>query len=240
MIVNGHRGARFEAPENTVAGFRHAAGLGLRAVEFDVRMTADEQLVVIHDATVDRTTDGTGQVCELPFAALAELDAAAGHPDWTERCPVPRLEEVLDLLEAFEQAEIEVKADGAGRTAQVVDGLVAAIDRRGLRDRIVLTSFHADALAEAGRLAPGLRRGYIGDWDDPAVLDRALALGVTRACVQHTTSSAGLVSAARAAGLEVIGWPCNDEAAWRTCLDWELDGVTTDRPGWLLRELLPD
>ncbi|MGB3329490.1 MAG: glycerophosphodiester phosphodiesterase family protein, partial [Thermomicrobiales bacterium] len=84
ITLVGHRGAAFEAPENTLAGFRHAVDLGLRCVEFDIRLTADDQLAVIHDATVDRTTNGRGRVADHTMADLARLDARAIHDQWPE------------------------------------------------------------------------------------------------------------------------------------------------------------
>jgi glycerophosphoryl diester phosphodiesterase len=79
MILIGHRGGRFEAPENTLPGFRYALDLGLEAVEFDLRLTRDGQVVVIHDSTVDRTTNGTGAVADLTLAEIQALDARARH-----------------------------------------------------------------------------------------------------------------------------------------------------------------
>lgn len=80
MDLIGHRGARFEAPENILSGFRYAIALGLTAVEFDVRMTFDDHLVVIHDATVDRTTNGTGEVASLTLAEIQRSTPAPPSP----------------------------------------------------------------------------------------------------------------------------------------------------------------
>ena len=230
VIVTGHRGARAEAPENTLDGFAHAAAIGLESVEFDVRMSADGQLMVMHDASVDRTTDGTGSVAELTAAALAALDAAARFPGWERRCAVPTLSEVLDATVDFDQFEIEIKRDPFGRTDQVVDQTLAELARAGRREAAVLTSFHPEALARAALMAPDVRRGLIGDWADPAMCAQALALGAGRACIHLTTSSPEICAAARQAGLQLIGWPCEDEADWDRCLAWGLDGFTTDHP----------
>src|SRR5687768_9710541 len=86
MILLGHRGARFEAPENTLPGFRYAIDLGLEAVEFDLRLTRDGEVVVIHDETVDRTTNGTGAVADLTLGEVQRLDARSIFPDWPESC----------------------------------------------------------------------------------------------------------------------------------------------------------
>ena len=127
MQLIGHRGARFEAPENTLAGFRHAIELGLSAVEFDVRVTRDNELVVIHDATVDRTTDGTGEVSSFSLAELRELDARAEFSDWPEVCQIPTLSEVLDVVEGHHARACD---DGVA-DPQLGQGLAERVDLGG-------------------------------------------------------------------------------------------------------------
>ena len=101
MQLIGHRGARFEAPENTIPGFRYAIDLGLTAVEFDIRMTGDGHLVVIHDATVDRTTNGEGEVSSFTLDRIQALDARSTFPEWPEPCVVPTFSQVLDAVEVL-------------------------------------------------------------------------------------------------------------------------------------------
>jgi len=103
MLVFGHRGARAEAPENTVAGFRYARGVGLTAVEFDVRLTRDDRLVVIHDTTVDRTTDGAGAIADLTYRRIAGLDARGDFSDWPAPCRVPTLRDTLEATADFDE-----------------------------------------------------------------------------------------------------------------------------------------
>ncbi len=186
--------------------------------------------MVIHDPSVDRTTDGSGSVAELPAAALAELDAAARFGGWPRRCGIPSLAEVLAATAGFEQFELELKWDQVGRTERVVELTVAELARHGRSEAAVLTSFRPGALAIVARIAPQLRRGLIGDWSDPVMLRRALDLGVDRACVQLSTADAAVCDTARTAGLELIGWPCENAADLRQSLDLSLAGITTDRP----------
>lgn len=232
--IIGHRGARNEAPENTLAGFRHALGLGLTAVEFDIRLSRDHELVVIHDATVDRTTNGGGNVADLSLAELQALDARAQFHDWPESCTIPTLTEVLDLLGDRVTMLIEIKKDTPDRMETIVRQLIPRIDDRGIGERVIVTSFDPVALEIVQRLAPGQSRGYIGAWDSPAFLDTALDLGCVQADMNVASSSAGIVAAARDAGLRTVGWPCNDETALRTLLDWRVDAITTDEPTAIL------
>jgi glycerophosphoryl diester phosphodiesterase len=131
--VIGHRGASGSFPENTLLAFHQALQHGADGVEFDVRLTADGIPVVIHDATVDRTSDGRGRLSELPLAAVRELDAGRG-----ERIPT-----LAEVLESIGEAPVivEVKDVAAG------PAVVAAIDAAGARDRVVVGAFGDRALA---------------------------------------------------------------------------------------------
>src|SRR5690606_24791471 len=119
--IVSHRGAAFEAPENTIPGFEHALRLGMTTVEFDVHITADDQLVVIHDATVDRTTNGTGAVNQMTLSELQALDARAIHTDWPEPCRIPTFEETLRALAGMPNMEVEIKSDTPENMRRVVE-----------------------------------------------------------------------------------------------------------------------
>jgi glycerophosphoryl diester phosphodiesterase len=230
VLVFGHRGARAEAPENTVAGFRYARGIGLAAVEFDVRLTRDDRLVVVHDKTVDRTTDGTGTVAELTYERIATLDARGQFTGWPEPCRVPTLRETLEATADFEVVAIEVKADRPARLLRLIPKVVSEIRRQHADARVTLTSFDVTALALAREIAPELPRAYIGNWDTTAALTVARLLECQQADMQVSTASAEIVAAAHEAGLRVVGWPCNTEAEFQTLTDWGVDAVTTDVP----------
>ena len=130
MIVFGHRGARGEAPENTLSGFGFALGLGVDGLELDVRLSADGQLVVIHDETVDRTTDAAGPVAAFRADQLARLDARGSCPEWPQRVGVPTLEQVLRqtpfvLVRQNSRGEVELSVRGSDsrQAALLLDGL---------------------------------------------------------------------------------------------------------------------
>jgi glycerophosphoryl diester phosphodiesterase len=238
MMIMGHRGARFEAPENTVAGFDHAVRLGLPAVEFDVRLTGDDELVVMHDRTVDRTTDGTGPVAELTIAELKSLDARSIFPEWPAACPVPTLAEVLEVVGGLDAFELEIKPDDQDRLDVLVPLVLAELDQRGL-DQAVLTSFDRYALELVHRLAPDRARGYVEDFDSPEGVQRALDLGVQRVGVPVETGSAEVVTAARDAGLTVVGWPTNTRAEFEANVGRGVDIICTDSPS-TIREWLDE
>ena len=230
MLVFGHRGARGEAPENTLAGFAHAYAAGVRAFELDVRLSADDQLVVIHDATVDRTTSATGAVSDLTADELARLDARAAFPTWAEPAGVPRLAEVLDDYAGRVRFAIEIKTDTPERLGRVATHLVAHVNQYGIAERTTITSFDPVALEIVRRLAPAVPRAFIGAFDTPSFLETALRLGCRQADMPVARSSAEMVRRAKLAGLRVVGWQGNTPENLETLLEWGVDGITSDYP----------
>jgi glycerophosphoryl diester phosphodiesterase len=237
VILYGHRGARNEAPENTLTGFRHALRQGITAFEFDVHLTADDQLVVIHDPTVDRTTNGSGPVAAMTVAELAQLDARSIFPEWPERAWVPTLTEVLDVVGGAEDMEIEIKTDTPERLRRVAELVLVAIRRYDLAARAAVTSFDPVALEAVARLAPTQRRGFIAKFDTPDDLATALRVRVTQCAIPLKTGSKQRVKEAHAAGLLVTGWQGNTREDIDTLLAWGVDAITSDYPT-LARSLL--
>jgi glycerophosphoryl diester phosphodiesterase len=230
MRVIGHRGARFEAPENTLPGFRYALGLGLDGFEFDIHLTRDEQLVVIHDATVDRTTNGTGRVADLSLAEIQALDARATFPDWPEPCRVPTYADVLGMIGHVPWLETEIKTDTPDRLDIVLPKVVETIRRFGIDDHIIITSFDPYALEVAKRIAPEIRRGFISRWDSERDLEIATSLEVALVGIPYATGKLELVQRAQAAGMLASGWPTNSPEAFESALTLGVDAICTDAP----------
>lgn len=202
-------------PENTLRSFVHAEQAGMDLIELDLHLSKDGALVVMHDAAVDRTTDGKGPIAEKTLAELRELDAGQG-----ERVPV--FEEVLDAVRAPLQAEIKDAA--AART------LAEVMRRRGLVDRVEVISFHDEAIAEIARLVPGVRTALVADHWGADVVDRAKAAGATRLVLNVRRITLELVERAHAEGLTVVGWVVNTQDHLRLARGLGLDGATTDFP----------
>jgi glycerophosphoryl diester phosphodiesterase len=241
VLVFGHRGARGEAPENTLPGFAYALRQGVLALELDVRLTADGRLAVVHDATVDRTTDASGSVATLTAAELARIDARAGHPDWPEPAPIPLLADVLASPAGRLRLAIEIKTDSPARLERVCAALAEQLRSRtdrpaeaagGARSggAVTVTSFDPTALELMRHLAPAIPRALIGAYDTPAFLETALRLGCRQADVPLARGSAGVVRQAQDRGLRVVGWPGNTEQDLDTLLEWGVDGITSDYP----------
>lgn len=232
MKLIGHRGARREAPENTLAGFRHLRGLGVRAVEFDIQVSADGKLVIIHDPDLERTTSGKGSVSEYLATELAELDAChVAFPAWPVSEGVPRLEEVLALLPDFDHLELEVKARTPEDEAAVIARLPALWERHGLAGRARTTSFNPRYLMGIRDAAPHITRGFLFEEDfagDPVAT--ALALGCSSLGPHQARVTAELVRAAHDAGLIVSTWTVNTRERALALAALGVDGIITDVP----------
>ncbi|MET7716787.1 glycerophosphodiester phosphodiesterase family protein [Streptomyces sp. NPDC005407] len=202
-------------PENTLRSFVRAEQAGMDAIELDLHLTKDGALAVMHDADVDRTTDGKGPIADKTLAELRELDAGSG-----ERVPV--FEEVLDAVRAPLQAEIKDVA-AARALAEVMLG-------RDLVHRVEVSSFHDDAVAEIAGLVPGVRTVLIAGRWGADVVDRAKAVGAASLALNIRRLTLETVEHAHGEGLQVIGWVVNTQEHLRLVRALELDGATTDFP----------
>lgn len=230
MRLIGHRGARFEAPENTVPGFRYAIGIDIDSFELDIHLTKDGELVVIHDATVDRTTNGTGSVSDLTLEAIQRLDARSDFADWPEPCTVPTLAEVLDVINAVSYVEVEIKTDLPERIDAVVPKAASLLASYGMTDRAFFTSFDPYALSVAKSVAPHIRRGFISRWDVDQCRIEAERLEVSLAGFPYASGSTEFVHWAKSAGVLITGWPTNSQEALNKAFEWEVDAICTDAP----------
>ena len=234
--VIGHRGAAAVAPENTLEGLRVAARLGLRWVEVDAKLSADGVVVLFHDETLERTTDGRGRVAATRFAALRRLDAGAWFgPAW-RGARVPTLEQALDLLlELGLRANVEIKPC-PGREAETARAAVAAIRRAwpARRRPLLLSSFRPDCLAAARAAAPEMPRGLLV-WERPKEwATRAAELGCrTVHCADRYLTRAWAARIKRL-GYGLAVYTVNDPARARRLLGWGVDTLITDRPDAIL------
>ncbi|MFJ5273150.1 MULTISPECIES: glycerophosphodiester phosphodiesterase [unclassified Streptomyces] len=215
FLTIGHRGVMGVEPENTLRSFIAAQNAGLDLIELDLHLSKDGALVVMHDADVDRTTDGSGPISEMTLAELRALDAGCG-----ERVPV--FEEVLDAVRAPLQAEIK---DTAAARA-----LADVMHRRDLVGRVEVSSFHDEAIAEVTRLVPGVRTALIASRYGVDVVDRAVEVGAATVCLNIRRLTLEVVEHARKSGLRIIGWVVNTQDQLRLVRALELDGATTDYP----------
>lgn len=238
MRLIGHRGARGEAPENTLSGFRYLRGLGVRAVELDILVSADQQLVVIHDSFIDRTTLSHGRVDALTAAELAAVNATRRRfPDWPEIGGVPSLRDVMEVLRDFEHVQFEVKARSEEEALFVAEAFPPLWREFGFGDRAFTTSFNPHYLDYVRQAAPEIPRGFLFELDfslDPVAI--AKALGCRSLGPHQERCTPDLVASANEAGLTVSTWTVNRIARMRELAEMGVDGVITDLPALALAE----
>lgn len=233
--VLAHRCGGLLAPENTLAGLNAAAACGCRGIEFDVMLSADGEAVLIHDETLERTTDGHGEVARTPLATLLALDAGSWfHPDFAgER--VPTLAAALErcvTLGLAANVEIKPAAGYEHETGRVVAGILrSAQSLPGL----VMSSFSEAALASATEVFPEARYGLLLDGLLPDWRERAARTAVSAIHANSARLGADDVLAVRRAGYRLAVYTENDAARVRALRACGVDSVITDRPD-LVRE----
>lgn len=234
MQLIGHRGARQEAPENTLGGFAYLAQLGLRAVEFDVRQLHDDTLVVIHDADLLRTAGQVTSVYDLRQADLSELDQRQGWPDWEGAEPLATLPQVLAQLDGFSHIEVEVKAvDSAEQANRLIQHLLPLLDACPAAS---ITSFDLQILQAVQQQAPHSKRGLLIEMPFPthSIIEIAQQFGCQRVGIKDRLCSAELIEALHSAQLTCSVWTVNDVNRARQLQDWGADGLITDVPSQML------
>jgi glycerophosphoryl diester phosphodiesterase len=225
-----HRGAGKLAPENTLAAFRLGYAHGYRMAEFDVKLSADGVAFLLHDDTLDRTTNAQGRADARTWRELSLLDAGSWHSPTYAGEPLPTLAAVARWSTAHDVAvNIEIKPT-RGRERET--GAAIAFDAAALwADAGVpplLSSFSDVALEAARDAVPALPRAYLFDGVDPGTLSRAVALGCIALDAKHTLLESSFVATARKAGLRVVAWTVNDPARAVELRSLGVDTVITD------------
>jgi glycerophosphoryl diester phosphodiesterase len=247
--VIAHRGGAGLAPENTMVAFRNAVSMGVDMLEMDVHMTGDGHIVVIHDDTVDRTTDGVGRIEEMTLEEVKELDAGyrftpdggMSYPYRGKGVTIPTLNEVLS---AFPDARmsIEIKPDDIA----VADKTVSLVKAHGAEGRVLLVSFHNDVVHRVRALAPEIVTGAsrkemylfwgmtkLRLWRLYRPVPDVLQLPESWKGQQVVTPT--IVGAAHKLGMKVQVWTVDDPAEMRKLIDEGVDGIITDRPDLMLK-----
>lgn len=238
MRLIGHRGARGEAPENTLSGFRYLHGLGVRAVELDIQVSADRELVIIHDNSLERTTLSSGEVRLTDSHSLALVDAThKSFPEWPTTEGIPTLRKVMEVLRDFEHIQFEVKAASEEDCLTVVEKLPTLWQEFGFGDRCLTTSFNPRYLYLIREAAPFIPRGFLFEQDFAGnPVEQALELGCLAIGPHQVRCDQSLVEAAHDASLIVATWTVNDPTRMHELARLGIEGLITDFPGRALKE----
>ncbi len=236
-LTFGHRGARAYAPMNTLPSFEMVALMGAHGVEFDVRRSKDGVLVILHDATIDGTSNGNGAVDALTFAELHELDFGAWMGEQYAGTQIPTLDEVFELIGQRLLMNVEIKSEhlsGGGIEAQVGE----TIARHNLGQRILVSSFNPLTVRRCARVMPDILRGLLVESETP--FERARLLNTLKIQALHPYFpyiDEAYMAQAQARGLAVNTWTVNDPADAMRLRDLGVGAVITDRPDVILEAL---
>jgi len=233
FMAIAHRGASSYAPENTFAAFDLAIEMGARHLELDVHVSRDGHLLVIHDDTVDRTTDGSGPVASHTLASLAALDAGAWFDPRFKGERIPTLGALLERYKGQAHLHVELK----GHSADLAQRTVDLIHSRGMAAEVTVTSFQKAKLEETRAHAPELPTGWLVAEVSDAHVAQARALGLTQLCPRAGTVTPELVNRLHAEGFIVRAWGVATEDLMRQVVTAGADGMTVNFPDKLLAYL---
>lgn len=245
-LVIGHRGAKAHYPENTIGAMRLAHAQGAHGVEFDVRLCKSGEVIVIHDLALDRTTNGTGNVCDLTLDQIRQFDAGQG-----ER--VPTLAEVFEALRDASTAGLpflfnvelksnESQADGGYGELSLEAAVAAVVRECGMENRVVYSSFNANAIREILKYAPDVPRGFLYYGAPALAALRALDLSDMKLSFHHphfALVSPEWMGELAAQGMGVNTWTVNGREDIQRMIDLGVTGIIGDSPATIVELLAP-
>jgi glycerophosphoryl diester phosphodiesterase len=235
--VIAHRGASGHAPENTMAAFERAVQLGAPFIETDLHLTRDAHFVAIHDATLERTTNGRGNVHDFTLHELRRLDAGLWYdrPYMGQR--IPTLEEILEFSRKHDVVfYLEIKYDSAWGMHHA---LVGALRREQDTARTIVISFDASTLESVRKLEPAIMTGLLIDQPQADIVKLSVEVGARQLCPQLPLVTPQLVEEAHRADLHVATWTADQPEEMRAAIAAGVDGVMTDFPDRLQAVLEP-
>ncbi|MEK8131050.1 glycerophosphodiester phosphodiesterase family protein [Paenibacillus filicis] len=235
-LIIGHRGAAGEAPENTLASFQLALTHGANALELDINESADGALIVCHDHTVDRTTDGSGYIHQLTALEIGRLDAGSWFGESFAGERVPLLADVFAAIPADIMINVEVKCAYSPRLSAELQRLLSEFGRL---DTAVISSFSHKTLYRLKQDRPELRVGllYVGDFIDHSRLAELSGMEVYSLHPYYLSMDADDVAQAVSQGLQVYPYTINEPEQLQRAVEAGFSGIITDYPA-RLREIL--
>ena len=236
MRIIGHRGARGEAPENTLGGFQYIHDLGIRAVEFDVRQLKDHELIIMHDDNMLRTTGIDQALYPLNSTQLDTYNQAHIWLDW-EKQSTPTLRQALQIMQDFEHLEVEVKAvETQAEAERLTQHLTHQL--RGFERTAVITSFDLKILQALQDQHSPFKRGLLIEDDiQHLAIEQALKYDCCQIGWMNQLATDDLLKATQQANLAISVWTVNDIERAKHLRDCGIDGLITDFPKMMLQHL---
>lgn len=233
MIVMAHRGYSSKAPENTMPAFELALEAGSGGIELDVHLTKDGKVVVIHDPTLERTTDGEGAVANFTLAELKELDAGSWYSSEFKGVQLPTLREVLDLVKDH-NVLLNVETKAAFGFERLNEEVASLIDEYSLWEKTIISSFNHYALVHMKTLRTQARTGILYNCGLYNPWEYAKSIGASALHPHHKTILPELVQAAQANGMMVNVWTVDEAVDIERMALAKIDSIITNVPSKVL------
>lgn len=236
-LIFGHRGAMARAPMNSMAAFKLAGEQGADGIELDVHLSRDGQLVVIHDDTVDATTDGQGKVADMTLDQLKRLDAGAWYADEFAGQGIPTLDEVIDAIGESLFINVEIKSPRES-VDRLENRLASCLRRHNMRERIIVSCFDPVILRRVKQMMPMVLMGFLYQPDMPAAHYLPLKeLWHEARHPRHDMVDEGYMRWARAQGYFVNVWTVNDPRRALQLKRLGVNSIMTDDPATIISAL---
>jgi len=230
MQLFGHRGAAGEAPENTIAGIRHAIERGVRRVEIDLRLSADKQIVIVHDNNAKRTAGVNKQIARLTASELSRLDARQFGTPWPRKtaCGIPTLQRYLKSTPEIKCYQLEVKLDKSSEHALMIEKIGALFPSKSSTKKIVVTSFDYPFLAKLRQQFPHIPIGVISYKTN--ALSIARDLDCQYFCINTKIAKPKFIEKIRKTDMHLSIWTVNSPEQIKTLYELGVDSIISDYP----------
>jgi glycerophosphoryl diester phosphodiesterase len=231
-VIFAHRGASAHAPENTIAAFELALAQQADAIELDVKLSADGYVIVHHDATVDRTTNGKGRVKDLTLAELKKLDAGSSFSEAFKGQTIPTLEEVFEAVGRRTLVNVELTNYNTPRD-HLVETVCMLVKKHKMQKHVIFSSFFASNLSRTRHFLPDVPRGLLalGGWMGSWARSFGFVFGKYQALHPHLSDSTQQqISRVHRLNRRIHVWTVNRQEDMRRLYHWGVDGIFTDDP----------
>jgi glycerophosphoryl diester phosphodiesterase len=244
--IIAHRGGANLAPENTLAAFREAIGLGVDMIEIDVHLSKDGHIMVIHDFTLDRTTTGKGKVVDMTLDEIRKYDAGVKFSEKFRGEKVPTLDETMELLNGKTGLLIEIKKDKDDQYPGIEEKVVETIHKYKAKSWVIVQSFNKYAILQTNKIDPSLTTFYLASRDFDGIYNKIaqqLSAGETinkeydGIAPHFSRLNAEKVKTFQKAGLKLFTWTVDKPADMKRVIGWQVNGIITNSPDKLI-ELL--
>lgn len=237
VLVFGHRGAKAYAPMNTLPAFELALKQGAQGVELDVHRSRDGYPVILHDYTIDSTTNGTGRITEMTLDEIKVLDAGSWFDPKFAGVQVPTLDEVFELLGHNMLINVEIKSEDI-ETDGVEQVVLDCINRHDMQDHVIVSSFNPNTLKRFRAIAPDIPIGYLYASDIPPMVAELMTGETYEAYHPHySLADQAIVDTQKALGRVVNVWTVNDPDVAKKLVKLGVQGIISDCPDVILSAL---